>query len=73
MSKRSHRGEVINCRGIKGEAMISDVLSDAIAEIDEYLANPHYKDWYDGDLLKRIIEVRNAMESVLRELDTPPS
>ena len=50
--------------------MISDVLSRAINDIDFYLAA--YKDVYTGDTRKKIINARDAMESLRKELDTPP-
>ena len=52
-----------------GEAMISDVLSRAISDIDFYLAA--YKDVYTGDTRKKIIDMRDAMKLLLSELDIP--
>ncbi len=48
--------------------MISDVLSDAISEIDRYLRE--YKDVYTGAMRERIIEVRDATHELRDELDT---
>ena len=53
--------------------MISDVLADAIAEIDAYLGDPSFADVYQGALRTRILLVRQAMEDIREELDTPPS
>jgi len=51
---------------------ISDVLFDAVEEINRYLDDPCYNNMYSGDLRKRIIAIRDAMESIRKELDTPP-
>ncbi len=52
--------------------MISDVLSEAIAEIDRYLADDTYG--YGGsDLHERIMRVRNEMDLLRILLDTPPA
>jgi len=45
--------------------MISDVLSDACASIDEYLED----DFYDGEVRQRILAVRTAMGEMQAELD----
>ncbi len=50
--------------------MISDVLFQAIEDIDRYL--DEYKDVYTGDTRKRIIEVRDAMHELMDELDIVP-
>jgi hypothetical protein len=52
--------------------MISDVLAEAVHQIDEYLSNPTYQAMYQGDVLTRIRLVRHAMEDLRQELDTPP-
>jgi hypothetical protein len=51
--------------------MISDVLSDAVGSIDDYLENPQYNAWYSGELRERIIKLRNEMDAMRAELDTP--
>jgi hypothetical protein len=51
--------------------MISDVLADAIAQINQYLG-PNYTHIYTGKYLQ-IIKVRNAMEQLRQELDTSPA
>jgi hypothetical protein len=52
--------------------MISDVLADAIDQIDQYLRHPTYQAMYQGGLLTRIRLVLHAMEDLRQELDTPP-
>jgi len=52
--------------------MISDVLADAIVEMDDYLSNRLYDDTYTGDLRTRILQVRAEMELLRIELDAPP-
>ncbi len=51
--------------------MISDVLFDAVQEIDRYLNDPTFKEVYSGRLRGRIIELRDAMNAMRIELDTP--
>jgi hypothetical protein len=52
--------------------MISDVLSEAVAEIDRYLNDDTYG--YDGsELHERIVRVRNEMDLLRILLDTPPA
>ena len=49
--------------------MISDALSEAVQQIDEYLA----MGWYDDSLdLPEIKQVRDAMDNIRRKMDTPP-
>ena len=43
---------------------VSDTLSDAVAEIDEYLKEPWPAGW-----TSRIIRLRDEMDAVRRELD----
>ncbi len=50
--------------------MISDVLFEAIAEIDRYLNE--MPEVYEGETRKKILDVRAHMEEIKRELDTPP-
>lgn len=52
--------------------MISDVLFEAVEAIDSYLNCPTFADVYKGELRDRIIKLRNEMETVCTELDTPP-
>lgn len=52
--------------------MISDVLAEAIAEIDRYLSDPVFADVYEGALRSDIVELRNKMDGVRERLDTPP-
>ncbi len=50
--------------------MISDVLFDSIERIDWFLGE--YKNVYTGDIRKRIMDVRDAMDALRAELDTVP-
>jgi len=47
--------------------MISDVLYDAVDEIDTYLADDRH--WYAAEWAVRICAVRNAMDAMRGELD----
>jgi hypothetical protein len=49
---------------------VSDVLSDAISEIDDILRSD--TDRYTGTLRFRILWVRAVMDLVRAELDMPP-
>jgi hypothetical protein len=52
--------------------MISDVLSEAVQEIDRYLADDVYG--YEApELRDRILRVRHEMELLRIVLDTPPA
>jgi hypothetical protein len=50
--------------------MISDILSEAVDQIDQYLN--YYEHVYAGELRKRIIKLRNDMSALRNELDEPP-
>ncbi len=50
------------------DKMISDVLSEAITEIDRYLRD--YQDVYAGTVRESILEVRSIMHILRDELDT---
>jgi hypothetical protein len=52
--------------------MISDVLSDALEEINSYISDPIFADTYEGLMRQDIEALRAHMEIVLRRLDTPP-
>jgi hypothetical protein len=51
--------------------MISDVLSDASADIKEYLDNPVYDEWYDHETRDEIEAVVAAMDALRHKLDAP--
>lgn len=53
--------------------MISDVLSDAVYDIDTYLKNPMYEKTYSGKLREDIVKLRNDMDALRVKLDAPPS
>ncbi len=48
--------------------MISDVLSDAISEIDRYLRD--YQDVYTGTIRESILEVRSIIHILRDDLET---
>ncbi len=48
--------------------MISDVLSEAVIDIDGYLADD--QDTYAVEVRARIVAVRDQMDALRRELDT---
>jgi len=50
--------------------VISDVLFDSIERIDWFLAE--YQNVYSGNVRKRIMEVRDAMDALRAELNTIP-
>ena len=50
--------------------MLHDILTHAVREIDTYLQQPMYRAMDQG-LRTRIRLVREAMEDLRRELDTP--
>jgi len=49
--------------------LIRDALSEAIDEIDRYLRE--YPRAYTGDMREKILKVRNAMDELRIELETP--
>jgi hypothetical protein len=51
--------------------MISDTLSDAVAQIDSYLSEPATSICYQGDVRTRILILRAQMETMRMELDMP--
>jgi len=52
--------------------MISDVLSGAGIQIDEYLNKESFADAYSGTLREAILDVRNRMQALRVYLDMPP-
>lgn len=52
--------------------MISDVLSEMIEGLDEYLNNPAFDLTYTGELRERILSLRTEAKAVQKILDTPP-
>ena len=52
--------------------MISDTLSEAIAEIQNYLDDLVFEQVYDGDLRQQIEATVAVMEATRVRLDTPP-
>lgn len=52
--------------------MISDVLSDAISKINEYLEEPLYGRVYGGEIRDKILSLMDEMEKLRIELDEVP-
>lgn len=54
--------------------MISDVLSDAVSEVDRYLEwrDNHGARWYGGESRARIVAIRDQMDALRAELDAAP-
>jgi hypothetical protein len=52
--------------------MVSDVLWQAVEEIDVYLRSRYYADVYSGELRTKVVQVRDAMDTLRAELDMPP-
>jgi hypothetical protein len=52
--------------------MISDVLHDAVAQVNQYLADKTFEKVYAGDIRERIIKLVAAMDGMRRELDAVP-
>ncbi len=51
--------------------MISDTLSDAVAEIDRYSSDPVFG--YEGEIRTRILALRDSMNVMKTELDALPT
>ncbi len=52
--------------------MISDILFEAITEIDRYRASDVTAKCYEGDLGARITELQDQMKGLQAYLDVPP-
>jgi hypothetical protein len=52
--------------------MISDVLSDAVEEMDSYLNAMSYNKMYSGSLREAVVALRNQMQALRIYLDIPP-
>lgn len=52
--------------------MISDVLHEAVAEMDRYLDSPEWRDTYTGQMRKELKALRTMMDAARQRLDTPP-
>jgi hypothetical protein len=52
--------------------MISDVLSEVIPEIDNYLNEEVFKKCYEGELRTAITELRDQAKAIMVTLDTFP-
>lgn len=53
--------------------MISDVLHDAVAEMDRYLDSPEWHGMYTGQTRKELKALRTLMDAARQRLDTPPA
>ena len=52
---------------------ISDVLFETVENLDHYLNDPFYDDWYEGELRARIVRLRDEAKALVVELFTPPT
>jgi hypothetical protein len=52
--------------------MISDVLSQAVDDLDHYLNDPNFDSTYNGEFRERIIRLRDEAEYIRIVLDTHP-
>jgi hypothetical protein len=52
--------------------MISDVLSEMVADIDRYLGDSVFDRMYQGKVRARVIALRNEANALRIELDAPP-
>jgi len=52
--------------------MISDILSDAVGKIDQYINEPIYHKVYFGEERINIINLRNEMDKLRIRLDELP-
>jgi hypothetical protein len=52
--------------------MISDVLHEAVAEMDKYLYSPEWRDAYTGQTREELKVLRNMMNAARQRLDSPP-
>lgn len=53
--------------------MISDVLHEAVSEIDRYLEEPTFAACYQGQTRDELLALRTLMEAMRQRLDTPPT
>ena len=51
--------------------MISDVLQEAVAEMDRYLDTPEWQNTYTGQTRKELKALRAMMDAARQRLDTP--
>lgn len=52
--------------------MISDVLHEAVCEMDRYLDSPEWRDTYTGQTRKELKALRTMMDAARQRLDTLP-
>ena len=52
--------------------MISDVLTDAAAELEPYLSDPTFTQTYSPDVRERVRRLQGEMAKLAAELDAPP-
>jgi hypothetical protein len=52
--------------------MISDILSQVVADLDRYLTDCTFDHTYIGETRERIIRLRNEADSLRSVLDAPP-
>src|SRR5690348_9972352 len=53
--------------------MISDILSQAVSDLDRYLTDPEWADDYAGKLRDRLVQFRNEADAIRAILDREPA
>jgi hypothetical protein len=53
--------------------MISDILSQAVIDLDHYLTDANFDRTYGGEARERLIRLRNEADDLRSVLDTPPA
>jgi len=52
--------------------MISEVLHDAVMDMDRYLGDALFKDLYSGQIRADLVDLRNRMDEMRVRLDAMP-
>lgn len=52
--------------------MVSDVLFQAVQDLDHYLNDPVFANVYGGALRERLLRLRKEMQDIRMMLDSPP-
>jgi hypothetical protein len=54
------------------DAMIGDILSRAVVDLDHYLTDPNFDGTYTGEVRERVIRLRDEADSLRAVLDMYP-
>jgi hypothetical protein len=55
------------------DAMISDIISQTVVDLDRYLTDPNFDRTYTGEVRQRVIRLRDEADSLCAVLDMPPA